>query len=190
MPKVFQRHPQPVSQNLNVETEQVTPVHEPVKTLLEWEAPSRPYKKRHASYYRTVAIIVVLVILVALFMREFILIGVILSFSFVIYVLGFVPPEDVRYKISTQGITIGDHFYFWGDLESFWFSQKDGFNLLNVLTHLRFPGLLIIMLDDQSPDEVRDILSKYLPYHEIAPQNFMDRWGDRIQRYFPLESPR
>jgi hypothetical protein len=122
-------------------------------------------------------------------MREFILIGVILSFCFVIYVLGFVPPEDVKYKISTQGITIGDHFYFWTDLESFWFSQKDGVTLLNILTHLRFPAQLIILIGDQNENSLRDIISKYLPYHEIAPQSFIDKWGERIQKYFPLESP-
>ncbi len=164
--------------------------NEPIRTLLEWDAPARPYKKPHSSYYRTIAIIVILVILVALFMREFILIGVILSFCFVIYVLGFVPPEDVKYKISTQGITIGEHFYFWSDLESFWFTKKGDSTLLNVLTHLRFPAQLIIMLGSLEENQVKDTLGKYLPYHEIAPQSFIDKWGERLQRYFPLESPR
>lgn len=162
---------------------------DPIKTFLTWTAPSRPFRKKDRSYYTTITIIVILLILIALLAQEFLLIGVLLALAFVAYVLGFVPPENVEYKVSTQGITIGDHFYFWSDLDSFWFSQKEGHQILHILTHLRFPGQLMMMLGSQNEEMVKRIMARFLPFHEIPPRNFIDKWSESLQKHFPLENP-
>ncbi len=163
---------------------------DPIRTLLVWNAPSRPFRKRDRSYYTTIGILVTLLILIALLAQEILLIGVLLALAFVSYVLGFVPPEDLEYKVSTQGITIGDHFYFWDNLDSFWFSEKEGHKVLNVLTHLRFPGMLMIMIGNQNEEVVKKVVARYLPFHEIAPRSMMDKWSESLQKHFPLENPR
>lgn len=162
----------------------------PVRTFLEWTAPARPFRKKDRSYYVTIAVIVTLLILISLLAQEILLIGVILALSFVAYVLGFVPPEDVEYKISTQGIIIGSHFYFWGDLHSFWFSQKEGLSVLHILTHFRFPAQLMIVLNSNQEEETKKVVAKYLPFHEIPPKNLLDNWAEGLQKHFPLENPR
>jgi len=161
---------------------------DPVRTLLSWKAPSRPFRSKDKTYYTTIAIIVVLLILIALLIQEFILVGVLLAIAFVAYVLGFVPPDEIEYKVSTQGITIGDHFYFWDWLDSFWFSEKDGAKVLNVLTHLRLPGVLLIVLGETDQEVVKRVVARYLPYHEIAPKTMMDKWATSLQKFFPLEA--
>lgn len=161
----------------------------PIETFFTWAAPARPFRKRDRSFFTTVAIIIVLLALISFFAREYIFIGVLLALAFVIYVLAFVPPEDVEYKISTQGITIGDHFYFWTDLNSFWFSEKDGNKILNVLTNLRFPSQLIILVKGEQTEEIKKRVARYLPYHEIAPKNLMDSWAESLTKHFPLENP-
>src|SRR3990167_7740395 len=92
-----------------------------IKTLLFWNAPARPFRKKNRSYYTTLAIIVILLSLILLLAHEFLLIATLLSLTFVAYVLAFVPPHEVEYVISTQGVTIGEDFYFWHFLDSFWF---------------------------------------------------------------------
>ena len=163
--------------------------NDPVKTYLSWTAPSRPYRQKNRSYYTTIAIIVTLLILISFLAREYLLIGVILALAFVTYVLGFVPPEDVEYKISGQGITIGDHFYFWDDLDSFWLSEKEGHRVLHILTSLRFPGQLMIILGDSDEEQVKKVVARYLPFHEIPPKSLMDNWAESLQKHFPLENP-
>src|SRR3989344_4216707 len=128
-----------------------------VETLLVWEGISRPYRKKDRSYYTTIAVIVFLLILISLLAREYLLVGVILSITFVSYVLAFIPPQNITYKISTQGITIGEHFYFWHDLDSFWFKNKEGQQVLFIQTRLRFPGILVLVLRDQDEEEVKKI---------------------------------
>ncbi len=161
----------------------------PIKTFITWIAPARPFRKKDRSYFTTSAIIVVLLILISLLAREYIIIGVIFAVVFVIYVLAFVPPDDVEYKISTQGITIGNHFYFWVDLNSFWFSKKEGFDILNITTNLRFPGRLMILVNADKVEDIKKIIGRYLPFHEIAPKSLMDDWADSLQKHFPLENP-
>lgn len=163
--------------------------NDPVRTFITWVAPSRPFRKKDRSYFTTIAIIVILLILISLLAREFILIGVLLAVAFVVYVLAFVPPSDVEYKISTQGITIGGHFYFWGDLNSFWFSKKEDFNILNVNTNLRFPGRLLILVEADKIENIKKIVAKYLLFYEIPPKNLMDDWSEGLQKHFPMENP-
>lgn len=161
-----------------------------IKVYLAWKAPSRPFRKKDRSYYTTIAIIVVLLILIAVLAQETLLIGVLLALAFVAYVLGFVPPEDIDYKISSQGITIEDHFYFWDEMDSFWFSEKEGQRILHVLTHLRFPGQLMLVLGGEDEEKVKRTVAMFLPFHEIAPKSFIDNWAEKLQKHFPLETPR
>jgi hypothetical protein len=161
-----------------------------IRTLLSWEAPSRPFRKRDRSYYTTIAILVILLGLIAFLAQEFLLIGVLMALTFVAYVLAFVPPGIITYKISTQGITIGDHFYFWHYLDSFWFKKKEGHNVLHIQTHLRFPGqLMLVMGEEAGEEEIKKIVARFLPFHEIPETTLLDRWADSLQKHFPLENP-
>lgn len=159
-----------------------------IKTLLSWNAPARPFRKKDRSYYTTIAVIVVLLILIAILAQEFLLIGVLLALTFVTYVLAFVPPGEVDYKISTQGVTIGDHFYFWHDLDSFWFKEKENQMVLFIQTRLRFPGQLMLVLGEQSKEEVQKITARFLPFHEIPQTSTLDKWAEVLQKHFPLEN--
>lgn len=159
-------------------------------TLLSWKAVSRPHRRKDRSYYTTAAILVTLVSLIAFFAGQKLLIGVSLAFLFMFYVLNFVAPEEIEYKLSSQGITIDDHFYHWDELDSFWLSEKDGFPMLNVLTKFRFPAVIMLVLKDKASEEqVKQICARFLPFHEIAPKSMMDKWSDSLQKHFPLENP-
>lgn len=159
-----------------------------VKTLLSWDAPFRPFRKKDRSYYTTIAIIVILLTLIALLAREFLLIGVVFALAFVAYVLAFIPPHNITYKISTQGIIIGEHFYFWHVLDSFWFKEKEDQKILIIQTNLRFPGQLMLVLGDVVEEQVKTVVARFLPFHEIPQTSLLDRWADRLQKHFPLEN--
>jgi hypothetical protein len=160
-----------------------------VKTWIEWDAPSRPFRRKNRSFYTTVIIIVALISVIAILAGEYLLIGVLLAFVFLVYVLNFVEPGTIHNKITSEGVTIGEHFYHWNELDSFWFSEKEGHKMLNIVTNLRFPGMLIIVLGSADLEEVKKVCIKYLPFHEIVPKTLMDKWSDSLQKHFPLENP-
>ncbi|MBI3103520.1 hypothetical protein HYZ05_01125 [Candidatus Daviesbacteria bacterium] len=159
-----------------------------VRTLLSWEAPSRPFRKKDRSYYTTIAIIVMLLILIAFLFREFLLIGAILALMFVAYVLAFVPPHNIKYRISTQGVTIGNDFYFWHFLDAFWFKEKEGAKILIIQTRFRFPGQLMLVLADQDEEKVKKIVARFLPFVEVPYKSWMEKWSESLQKNFPLEN--
>ncbi|MBU1000188.1 hypothetical protein KKE78_02200 [Patescibacteria group bacterium] len=159
-----------------------------IKTLFSWEAPSRPFRKKDRSYYTTIAILAILLVLIAFLAQEFLLIGVILSFAFVAYVLAFVAPHHIKYRISTQGITIGEDFYFWHFLSAFWFKEKDRIKVLHIQTNLRFPGQLMLVLDAQDEEKVKKIIARFLPFAEVPYKSWMEKWSESLQKHFPLEN--
>ena len=159
-----------------------------VKTLLFWEAPARPFRKKDRSFYTTLAIIVILLILILILAREFLLIGVLLALTFVSYVLAFVPPNNVKYKISTQGITIGEDFYFWHFLDSFWFKEKEGSKVLHIQTRLRFPSQLMLVLGENDEEKVKKLIARFLPFFEVPYKSWMEKWSEGLQKHFPLEN--
>lgn len=161
---------------------------EEIKTLLEWEAPARPFRKKDRSYYTTLAIIVILLCLILLLAREFLLIAALLSLTFVAYVLAFVPPHKINYKISTQGVTVGEDFYFWHFLDSFWFKEKEGYNVVHIQTHFRFPAQLMLVLDKVDEEKIKKIMSRFLPFLEKPYKSWMEKWSESLQKNFPLEN--
>ena len=187
MPKFYKQHNIQKSQQQDEFHPKVGEAGE-VKTLLSWRALSRPFHRKDRSYYTTIAILVVLLALIALLAQEFLLIGVLLSIMFVSYVLAFVPPSEVDYRISTQGIVIGEHFYFWHELDSFWFKEKEGHGVLFVQTRIRFPGQLMLVLGEIQEEEVKKVVAKFLPFHEIPQTSLMEKWSEGLQKHFPLEN--
>lgn len=161
---------------------------EEIKTLLEWEAPARPFRKKDRSYYTTLAIIVILLCLILLLAREFLLIAALLSLTFVAYVLAFVPPHKINYKISTQGVTIGEDFYFWHFLDSFWFKEKEGYNVVHIQTRFRFPAQLMLVLQRADEEKIKKIMSRFLPFFEKPYKSWMEKWSESLQKNFPLEN--
>jgi hypothetical protein len=162
---------------------------EEIKTLLEWEAASRPFRKKDRSYYTTLGIIVGLLSLILILAHEFLLIATLLSLTFVAYVLAFVPPHKINYRISTQGVTIGEDFYFWHFLDSFWFKEKDGFKVLHIQTRLNFPAQLMMVLEKKEDEEkVKKDMGRFLPFHEVPFKSMMEKWSDSLQKNFPLEN--
>ena len=159
-----------------------------IETLLWWDGPSRPFRKKDRSYYTTLAIIVSLLILILLLAKEFLLIATLLSLTFVSYVLAFIPPNKVKYKISTQGITIGEDFYFWHFLDSFWFKEKEGHKVLHIQTVFRFPAQLMLVLDGVEEEKVKKIVARFLPFHESPYKSWMEKWTEGLQKHFPLEN--
>lgn len=183
---------QPKNQPEQTEQEFFTPKMmeaEEIKTLMSWEAPSRPYKKKDRSYYTTIIILTVFSILAVFFwLQSVLLMAVIASLAFVAYVLAFVPPHNITYRISTQGITIGEDFYFWHFLDAFWFKEKEKQKVLHIQTRLRFPAQLMLILDGGDEEKIKKLMARFLPYVEVPYKSWMEKWSESLQKHFPLEN--
>jgi hypothetical protein len=166
--------------------------HEPyryhdVKTILSWIAPGRPFKKRKKEFFLTGALIALLLSVIAFLFSQYLLILVIWSLVFVGFALSLMPPRDFHYRISTEGLTIEDHFYLWQELYDFYFRRISGVDTLHVRTQAYFPGEVIITLGDLNRDHVKRALLPFLPFREYVKPTFTEKAGDWLYKNFPLE---
>lgn len=158
-----------------------------IKTLLAWTAPGRPFRKRNKEYFASIVLITLLLSVIAFLFSEYLLILVICSVAFVAIALAIVPPHDFHYRISTEGITVEDHFFLWQELYDFYFKNHDGIDTLRIRTHAFIPGELTITLGDMHREHVKSVLLPYLPYRELVKPTFMEKSGDWLSKNFPLE---
>lgn len=166
---------------------QPTMVNPPNNILVEWEAASRPFKQRSREFYRTAASIAFLLIIILFFIREFLLIGVVVAVLFVMYVLSTVPPERLKNRITTLGIDTGGHFHKWEEMNTFWFDARYGQRMLVVHMLVNFPNHLQLMLENAPETEIKKILSERLPFKEKPDRTFLDNAADWLARKIPME---
>lgn len=157
-----------------------------LKEIFVWESPERLYRPKDLNWILNSILLLLLVVAVLLFIREFILIAVVLAITFLVYVLSTVPPREVDHKITNQGIRVGEHSYLWEELVEFWLEEKDGHDLLVVETALRFPPRLIILLGELDPNEVKNYLVNYIPFREKPTHNWVEGLSKRVEKKLSL----
>ena len=160
---------------------------EPEKDLYTWQAPSRPFKKRNREFYTTIGALVILLSVILLFAKEFLLIGVILSFGFVAYVLASVAPEDVKHTLTNKGVRSAKKLYLWSELGRFWWDDKWKQKILHIETKDAFPGRIQLLLGKGNEKKINDIISKYLIKEKPEP-TWLDKSSKWLQEKIPLEN--
>ncbi len=158
-----------------------------VQTLISWNAPGRPFQKRGKEFYVTVLLFVFLIEIILFLFSEYQLMLVVLSLTFLSFVLAAVVPQTFHYKISTQGVMIEDHFYIWDELYDFYFKKIKGSQTLIIRTQALLPGELQLPLGDMSKDHIRRVLVQYLPYREVVKPTFVEKSAEWLEKTFPLE---
>ncbi|KKR33465.1 MAG: hypothetical protein UT63_C0016G0004 [Candidatus Gottesmanbacteria bacterium GW2011_GWC2_39_8] len=149
------------------------------KILVEWESPSRPFKKRNKEYFQTIAAIVFLMAVILIFAREWLLFGAVLAIVFVAYGLASVPPDLVKHKITQLGVTTSENLFEWHTLGAYWFEEKWGQKAVVIHTRMQFPPQIRLMLGSENEDKLKKIIGKYLPFVDKPPKS----WGDRISEW-------
>jgi len=157
-----------------------------LKTLLVWDAPNWPFKKRNHEFFSTVGTVVFLLVIILIFFKEWLLITVIIALVFVTYVLATIQPEKISHRITNRGISTGGKNYSWEELVSFWFDRKQEQDILYVETKRRFPRRLILLLGKVTRSEVKKVLSNYLLFAEPE-KTWIDKSASWLSQKFPLE---
>ncbi|MFZ5438051.1 MAG: hypothetical protein ACOZAK_03290 [Patescibacteria group bacterium] len=157
----------------------------PERVILEWLAPSRPFRKRNKQFFTTVLVIALLISLILFFSGQFLPIAMVFSVVFLNYVLAVIPPQDITHKITNFGVSVEGKLYAWQELGRFWFDKKYD-SLLLMIETAYFPGRLTLVLPPEKKQEVIDILSEVL-LHQKPPLSTFEKLAQWVQEKFPLE---
>lgn len=158
----------------------------PELTVIEWEAPSRPFKARSRQFFSSILIIGLLISLILFFAGQVLPIAVVVAIIFLVYVMSVVPPGMVKHALTTSGIRIENKLYYWEEMGTFWYTQKYGQKLLHIEI-ARFPTRLVMLLGEVTEEEMTRILSEVLIQHQPEP-TFYEKATEWLQEKIPLES--
>ncbi len=157
----------------------------PEELLLEWIAPSRPFRKPNRRFFTTITMIAVLIGLILFFANQILPVAVVIAVVFLAYVLFSIPPSDVRYRLTTYGIRIEDQLYYWEELGRFWFTQQYEIDILHIEV-ARFPNTIHLLLGDIERSIMQEILSEVLLF-ERPPLTPVEKAGKWLQEKVPLD---
>jgi hypothetical protein len=152
------------------------------KEYFSWRAPERVFVPRNKKWFGNVGLIVLVLLLITLFLQEFLLMGVILALVFVVYILATVPPEEIQHRITDQGIISHGRSFLWEELADFWFDDKYDYRLMTINTYLRFPAQITFIINKKDESHIKQILTDFLPYREVPPRSFVDRAGQWVTK--------
>jgi hypothetical protein len=163
------------------------PEYEDVKTYLSWHAQGRPYKKHSIEYFTNSFLIVMAIEIILFLFAQYLLMALVLSLAFLTFALAIVPPRNLYYRISNQGVRIEEHYFIWDELYDFYFMRSHDQDVLHIRTKDYFPGELTIVLGDIPPQQVKSVLLYFLPFREYVQPTFMEKAGNWLEKNFPLE---
>lgn len=157
------------------------------KVLVEWTAPARPFKTRTREFYTTVGSIAFLCGVILLLLKEFLLIGVIIAFAFLSYVLASVKPGDTIHQVTTKGIRTDNKLYEWTELTNFWFKKQWNQEVVICQTVKALPGIILMVVDPTKREEIVKAIGENIPL-EKPDDSFVDRAGRWLGDKIPLEN--
>ena len=74
-------------------------------------------------------------------------------------------PKAVEITVDSKGVSYGKIFHSYKQLKSFWVVHNQNHKTLNLHTTAHFNNLLILELEEQNPETVREFLTAFLPEH-------------------------
>lgn len=153
--------------------------------LFEWEAPMRFNQPFNPKMFLIITGVMLLFIMYLAVLGHYGLMASIIALLFLFYVLGTTPPAIVTHQINTKGIESMGSLYEWLVLDSFWFSKREGQYMLAVETKLRFPGRLLMLLDEKDVKALFVLLADKLEYKDIRKWSRLDQMN--FGEYIPFE---
>ena len=160
------------------------PVVQNIK-LFEWEAPDRYEFKFNSKPFLIIVILSLFFILLLAILRNYFLMGSIVALLFLVYVAGTTKPQIVKHKITARGFDTGGRLYEWYLLKNFYFTKKGEQLMLLVETSLRFPAMLMFLVNEKDKEAIFVLLQEKLLYKDVRKQGRLEKMN--YGEYIPLE---
>lgn len=153
-----------------------TKIKKPPLTKIEWAAPEFTKHKKEKNWFALPAFIALIVIIIAIFLKNFLLIVVTILAAFVLFLYALKEPKKIKFTINGKGIQIDQTLYRYEKLKSFWiFYEPPEVKEISLRSKKKFMPYIKIPLDDQNPVKIRRFLLRFLPERKHA-ESVLDSW--------------
>lgn len=178
--KVSPANPQPEEERIP-EPEPSRRIEE--KTLIEWTAPARPFKRRTKDFYISLMAISAIIGLILFVVEGFMPILLLISLVFLFYVMSTIEPENITYQVTNLGVRIADKRTGWDMMGRFWLTKRFGSELL-IIEVFRIPGRIELVIDPAKKADIEKTMGQHLVHEEIPP-SLLDKAANWLTRRLP-----
>ena len=150
------------------------------EALISWRAPAHFHGQKNSDWYWAVGIITLALAAVSIMFGKIItgIFIIVAAAALVIHVSR--PAPTVYYEINDRGMVIDDTLYSFLSLESFWVPHDHFPPKLLIKSRKLFLPLISIYITDIDPEDVREILLRYIAeteHHEPFLKYILERFG-------------
>ncbi|MDE2172443.1 MAG: hypothetical protein KGJ33_00660 [Patescibacteria group bacterium] len=150
------------------------------EALISWQAPEHFHTEKRSDWYWSVGIITLALAAVAFILGNLITGVFVLVAALALVLHASRPPRTVYHEINDRGLIVHDRLYPFLSLDSFWIPHDELPPKIILKSRRTFMPLLIILIDDVDPEEVRQIMLRYIAeteHHEPFLKHLLERCG-------------
>lgn len=145
------------------------------RLLLHWKAPEYILHKKSTRWFMVAGVIILMLIAYAIYTDSATMAIVFILLAGVYYLTHNQHPKVIDIKITDLGVFVGNTFYHYHMINSFWLVYHPPYiNTLNLRLAGKTMSKVVIQLDRQNPVEVRQVLSKEIPEVEGEEEGLSD----------------
>ncbi len=153
---------------------------------LRWKSATHAYRKRSMYELREAVFRIGLIVLLAIFFRQFLFAAVVIAFSFVVFMLNNHEPEEEEHVIDHNGITTGGKTYVWEELDYYYFSSTYGQEMINVMTMEFNPKKISMLRGTLDKEKLQRVLEEFIPLKQEPEAAITERVIQAIAKWLSL----
>jgi hypothetical protein len=148
--------------------------------VVVWDAPEYHYTEKTADWYWVLGIIAAALVIIFIVFNNILLAILVALAAFVIGLYAHRKPEIVHHELQLRGVLVGDSFYEYHSLDSFWIENDPVSPKIILKSKKLLMPYIIIPAEDVSLNELHDYLIRRLPaveHHEPVAYRVFEYFG-------------
>jgi hypothetical protein len=148
----------------------------PNQNTISWQAPEYKYYPKTIGWYITLVSISLLIIAFFIIIESDIFAAVCIAvLSGLILAFSRHTPNQIKIQLTERGIEFGNLFYPYKQLKYFWVVHNPRHQTINFHTTAFINNVLILELEDQNPEIIRQFLVKYVSEHHETEETMIQK---------------
>lgn len=141
-----------------------------------WYVPEFTYQEKTKNWYWIVGLVALGLIILSLFMRNYLLGFFVLIGTFLMFTQATKQPKEILIEVSESGINIDTDLHKYETIKAFWIQEQRGgeFMLILLTSQIMTPLQSIMLPPDLDPMLFREFLLEFLPEEKLR-QSYTER---------------
>lgn len=145
------------------------------EALLEWEASEYAHYEKGRTWYLIAGVLALAVIGYAIVSESYMEAVAMALLAGVVYLYSHELPSRHRIQVNKLGVQVGEQFFPYTVIRSFWLVLTPELRQLHLETTVRFGQILTIQLEDTDPILVRKVLAMEVQEASGRSEGFIDK---------------